>query len=129
MSKLDKLIFTLKSVSYSCFYFLCFYSFQASAQIGKGGKILPDLNELKESVGQWGTTFAGIAVLVSGGLGVSSLILPWRFLKEKLGTPAWIGLASAVFVFIIMSFFGNSIQQYMSGIYQCPMQIVGFPCN
>lgn len=94
-----------------------------------GGSIVPDTEGLKEAVSQWGTTATGIAVIISGSLAVSSLILPWKFFKDTLGRSSWIGLFSAVTLFIIMSFFGNSIHQYMTSMYQCGLAIIGFPCN
>lgn len=100
-----------------------------AGQTGAGRSLTGELSGLKENVTQWGTSAAGIAIFISGSLAVSSLILPWRFLKDTLGRPAWIGLISAIFIFIILSFFGNSIHAAIVQIVQCPLQIIGFPCN
>lgn len=104
-------------------------SFLVHAQTFHGGAIITDTETLKDAVSQWGTTAAGIAVIVSGSLAVSSLILPWKFFKDTLGRASWIGLFSALTLFIVMSFFGNSIHQYMTSMYQCGLAIIGFPCN
>ena len=104
------------------------FQFVYAGSVGPGDGLMTDAEHLKETVSQWGTTAAATAVFISGGLAVSSLILPWRFLKETLGRPAWIGLSCAVLTYIILSFFGNSIGQAVTRMVQCPLQIIGFPC-
>lgn len=116
--------------SFYTFFLSClFCKFLYADPIGSGGSIATDAENLKQAIGQWGTTIAGISVIVSGALAVSSLIIPWRFFKETLGRAAWLGLASAIFVYVVMSFFGNSLHQYIVTMVQCPLQIIGFPCN
>lgn len=110
--------------------FVIFYCVSAYADpVGPSGSIATDAENLKDAISQWGTTAAGISVVLAGALAVSSLIIPWRFYKETLGRAAWLGLASAVFVYIILSFFGNSVHQYIVNMVQCPLQIIGFPCS
>ncbi len=124
--KIKKINLSLKNVY---FYFFLFSCSVASAQTFRAGSVTTDMETVKDTFGQWGTTAAGIAIIISASIGVASLILPWRFLKEQLGRPAWIGLGSALLIFIVMSFFGNSIHQYLTSMYQCPLQIISFPCS
>ena len=99
------------------------------AQSTDAGAFGGNLEELKAATTQWGTTFAAGAVIVTASIAVSSLILPWQFLKETLGRKAWMGLILSIILYIVLSFFGTSIKTYVSQIYTCPLSIIGLPCG
>lgn len=131
-----KIYFRIKNLKYIKLSEMCFFilsilvtHFAFAGPTGPSASVTSELAGLKDAVGQWGTSAAGIAILISGGLAVSSLILPWNFLKTSLGRPAWIGLFCAIFAYIILSFFGNSVHAAITQIVQCPLQIIAFPCS
>lgn len=125
-SKMFSKIILLSFVFYTLIFVL---NVHAQVLHGNGTTIVTDTKALQDAATEWGTTASGIAVAISGALAVTSLILPWKFFKETLGRASWIGLVSAIVLYITMSFFGNSIQKYLSSMNQCAMAIIGFPCN
>lgn len=122
MFKLNKLILI------STYFYSILFAYCVHAQV-RGGSVVTDTDALKDAVSQWGTTASGIAIIISASLAVTSLILPWKFFKETLGRASWVGLISAVMLFIVMSFFGNSIRAYISSMFQCALSIIGAPCS
>ena len=96
--------------------------------IGPGGGINPDMENFKAAMSQWGTTFTGSAALLAAIIAVSSIFIPWDFYKA-IGRKAWGGLITAVVIYIVLSFFGNSIHQYLISIFGCALGIIGASCG
>jgi len=105
------------------------FSFIAYADpIGPGGGIIADTDNFKQVMSEWGTTFSGICVLVCATLAITSIFIPWDFYKN-IGRKAWGGLIASVVIYLVLSYFGNSIHQALLSIFGCPFSIIGVTCG
>lgn len=116
MNKLKYLIITL------------FVTSSAYAQV-RGSSITADTQNFKDSFSEWGTVATGTAFLISLTIAVLSLLIPWQFLKQTLGRAAWTSVATSLLLFIVMSFFGNSINKSISSLLSCGLSIFNQSCN